>query len=66
MIWEINNVRRINTMGIDLGNIKDKVEKIEDKIPDEVKDKAKDLATKENLEKVKDKAEDIIGKIKKD
>lgn len=53
-------------MGFDLGDIKDKVEKLEDKIPDEVVDKAKGLATKENLEKVKDKAEDIIDKFKKD
>ncbi|MBQ4095731.1 MAG: CsbD family protein [Oscillospiraceae bacterium] len=52
-------------MGFDLGDIKEKVEKIEDKIPDEVIEKAKDLATKENLEKVKDKAEDLIDKFKK-
>lgn len=52
-------------MGFDLGDIKEKVDKIEDKIPDEVIEKAKDLATKENLEKVKDKAEDLIEKFKK-
>lgn len=52
-------------MGFDLGDLKEKVEKLEDKIPDGVIDKAKELATKENLEKVKDKAEDLIDKFKK-
>ncbi|MBQ7755693.1 MAG: hypothetical protein IJ031_01230 [Oscillospiraceae bacterium] len=52
-------------MGFDLGDIKEKLDKVEDKIPDEVIEKVKDVATKENLEKVKDKAEDLFDKIKK-
>ncbi len=52
-------------MGFDLGDIKKKIDKVEDKIPDEVIEKVKDVATKENLEKVKDKAEDLFDKIKK-
>lgn len=52
-------------MGFDLGDIKEKLDKVEEKIPDEVIDKVKDVATKENLEKVKDKAEDLFDKIKK-
>lgn len=51
-------------MGFDFGDIKDKLEKVEEKIPDGVVDKVKDIATKENLEKVKDKAEDLFEKIK--
>jgi len=52
-------------MGFDLGDIKEKLDKVEDKIPDEVIEKVKDVATKENLENVKDKAEALFDKIKK-
>lgn len=49
-------------MGLDINDIKKKVEDVEKKIPDEVKEKAKELATKENIDKVKDAASKLFKK----
>ena len=62
--WEniIKSKGMVTKMGLDINDIKKKVEDVEKKIPDEVKEKAKELATKENIDKVKDAASNLFKK----